>query len=277
MYTYGLDRRLPPAPRRGEATDRVWAGVILAELRQAAIGYTEAALESTSPDVRRVFERLAYDTSRKHEQLTAILQQNRLLEPAFAAPAAEVQRAAAQAAETARAARAFAASRAVSAASTAPSAPQPGYVAPRTQGFSTYMGLQQPPYQPPQQPASRPPEFALPHNMPFGGLPGGAYVPPQPQPHFGGGRDAAGPSGPSAGAAHEAPAPTNRIEPEPAVTSAVREEASLGTAPEAPAAEAAAPEAVAAPTATPAPKRSGGRRAKASADAAAAEPEQLTT
>jgi hypothetical protein len=219
-----------------------------------------------------VFERLAYDTSRKHEQLTAILQQNRLIEPAFAAPAAEVQRAAVQAAETARAARAFPASRPGSVAATAPSVPQPGYGAPRTQGYSSYMGMQQPQYQQPQQPASRPPEFALPHNMPFGGLPGGAYVPQQPQQHFGGGGASAGQG---AGAAHEAPAPTSRIEPEPAISSAVREEASLA-APEASAAERPAPEAVASPTAPPAPKRSGGRRAKASADAAA-EPEQVTT
>ncbi len=265
MYTYGLDRRLPPAPRRGEATDRVWSGVILAELRQAAISYTEAALESTAPDVRRVFERLAYDTSRKHEQLTAILQQNRLLEPAFAAPATEVQRAASQAVETARAARAFPASRSVSAAAPAPSVPQPGNSAPRMQGYSPYMSMQ------PPQP-SRPPEFALPHHLPFGGLTGGAYVPPQPQPHFGGGASASSPGGE---ARQEAPAPVSRIEPEPAQSSAVREEASRASAPEASAAEPAAPEAT--PTAPPAPKRGGGRRAKAAAEPAAAEPEQLTT
>ncbi|WP_309121763.1 spore coat protein [Paenibacillus sp.] len=265
MYTNTVGRAQPM--RRGEASDRVWSGVILAELRQAAIGYTEAALESTSPDVRRVFERLAYDTARKHEQLTAILQQNRLLEPAFAAPAEEVRRAAAQAAETVRLARTLQAGRAgtPAASAAAPTVPQMSY-APRNQGYSPYMNM--------QQPQARPPEFALPHNMPFGGLPGGSYVPPQPQ--------AQQPSQaqPQYGAAGTTEAPAPERDPEPAVSSAVREEASLGAvAPPAAASPTAEPAHEAPPTAPPAPKRSGGRRAKASpaVEAAANDPEQLTT
>ncbi|WP_158299475.1 spore coat protein [Paenibacillus antri] len=255
MYTNTVDRA--QSMRRGEASDRVWSGVILAELRQAAIGYTEAALESTAPDVRRVFERLAYDTARKHEQLTAILQQNRLLEPAFAAPFEEVQRAAAQAAETVRLAKTLHQAGRVRTPATAaaPSVPQMSYT-PRIQGYSPYMNMQQPP-------TARPPEFALPHNMPFGGLPGGTYLPPQPQPQA---------------QAQEAPAPQR--EPEPAVSSALREETSLAAvAPPAAESRAAEPAHEAAPTAPPAPKRSGGRRAKAgpAVEAGANEPEQLTT
>jgi len=50
----------------------------------------------------------------------------------------------------------------------------------------------------------RPPEFALPHNMPFGGAPGGSYVPPRPEPHFD--REASQPS--LGGNAESSPAPT---------------------------------------------------------------------
>jgi len=268
MYAGAMERR--PAPRRGEQTDRIWSGVILAELRQAAISYTEAALESTSPDVRRVFERLAYDTARKHEQLTAILQQNRLLEPAFAAPAAEVQRAAAQAAETARSAKTLGAGRAGIPATPPQTPPQTPPYQPRTmQGYSPYINMQQ------QQP--RPPEFALPHNMPFGGLPSGAYVPPQPQQ-----RQIGGVGFGSAGSAEREAPPPHR-DPEPALSSALREEASAergeGSSPAAASGSSAASE-VAEPVAPPAPKRTG-RRAKPSPAVASAtagdETEQSTT
>ncbi|HZG56132.1 spore coat protein [Paenibacillus sp.] len=282
------------APHRGEASDRLWTGVLLDELRQTAIRYTEAALEASSPDVRRVFEQLAYDTVRRHEQLTGIAQQNRLLDPAFAAPVHEVGRVAARAAEAQRAVAQMTAgfgrpSPETGAAPTSPTSPKsPAYAAPpqpsapRWPSYSTYLNMQQ----------ARPPEFALPHQLPFGGAPAGHYTPPQPQPR---------PAPAFAESSRRAssselsyPAPTNAQpaapalassaadeerafpealppmrDPEPARSSAVREEASVeareaGTAgqPEPSAQDApSAPQ----PTAT---KRS--RRAKASAAEAAA-------
>ena len=99
----GMMERTAPT-RRGGLPDAALAGAILGELRQAVLMYMEAALEATTPDVRRLFERLGYDAARKHELLASMMRQHGLLEPGFPAPAPEVQRAASRAAEAAQAA-----------------------------------------------------------------------------------------------------------------------------------------------------------------------------
>jgi chemotaxis protein histidine kinase CheA len=183
--------------RHCELPDRILAGAILGELKQAALEYTEAALEATTPDVRRAFERLAYDTSRKHEQLSSIMLQNQLNEPAFAAPQQEIQREAQRSSALAQSLQQYV----------------KGQLAPQVPAFNSYMSGQQRPMAPTgamytagfanagrnvqggfaaaYQPnasvthtGAQPPEFALPHNMPFGGLPSGSYMPPQPYQHM---------------------------------------------------------------------------------------------
>ncbi|MCI3923337.1 hypothetical protein MO973_24225 [Paenibacillus sp. TRM 82003] len=103
--TVSIDRS--PA-RRSELPDHVLGGAILAELKAAAIAYTEAALDAASPDTRRIFERLAGDSARRYEQLLAILQQNRLAAADYAAPPQELQREAQRASATARAVSTYA-------------------------------------------------------------------------------------------------------------------------------------------------------------------------
>ncbi|HZG87459.1 spore coat protein [Paenibacillus sp.] len=206
----GMMERTAPS-RRGGLPDAVLAGAILGELRQAVLMYMEAALEATTPDVRRLFERLGYDAARQHELLSSMMRQHALLEPGFPAPAQEVQRAASRAAEAARAVT----QRAREPQAPHQAAPQamhqagrqamPQAMAPQFAGAPTMRPAHvyappEPPrfagYAPPQmgaqprlgaqpgpgpQPAPRPPEFAQPHAMPFGGAPTAAYVPPQPQ------------------------------------------------------------------------------------------------
>lgn len=106
MYkTIPIDRS---SGRRGDLPDHVLGGAILAELKSAAIAYTEAALDAASPEARRAFERLAGDSARRYGQLLAILQQNRLAAAEDAALPQEMQREARRAADVARAASAYA-------------------------------------------------------------------------------------------------------------------------------------------------------------------------
>lgn len=76
--------------------DRVLAGVLLSELKQAVLQYMKAALEATSAEVRRTFEQLAYDTVRQYEQLKGMMELNRMAVPAAAASIEEVRREAAR-------------------------------------------------------------------------------------------------------------------------------------------------------------------------------------
>lgn len=143
MISIGAIERLQPLRHGTLLPDRMLAGIILAELKQAAMGYTEAALAAASAEVRRVFEWLAFDTARKHEQLRVIMQQNGLLEQGFAAPAQEVRR---------TAERCRAALRGLQRPMASP---------PPIPSFRPYMDGWRPP-----QSAPGLPEFALPHMPP---------------------------------------------------------------------------------------------------------------
>lgn len=147
----------------------MWSGIILDELRQAAIRYTEAALDSTSPAVQRCFERLARDAANRHELLQAIMLQNRLLEPDAAASAGDVDRAADRAAAMAQSLRRSARRGPTPTPSPGPSPAQ----AASAGGFPTGMPV---PGASLYASAPRPPEFALPRQGAFGGMPAAAYA-----------------------------------------------------------------------------------------------------
>lgn len=85
--------------------DRMLAGILLSELKQAVLQYTKAAMEATCGEVRRTFERLAYDTIRSYEQLRGILELNRMQAPAMAASLQDIRREAARSEEVRRGAK----------------------------------------------------------------------------------------------------------------------------------------------------------------------------
>lgn len=62
--------------------DRFLVGNVLSGLKQAVQVYTEAALEAATPASRRMFQQLAHDAMMKFEQLESMAEQHRLFDAA---------------------------------------------------------------------------------------------------------------------------------------------------------------------------------------------------
>lgn len=133
--------------------DRVIAGALLSGLKQAVLQYTRASMEARAVEVRRTFERLAYDTARKHDQLLGIMELNRLSEPVYAVPAQDIQREAARGEEVRRSCMQFVRERLSASAGWQ----RPAFAPSGMQSMNA----------PAVSNASHPPEFMLPHDVPM--------------------------------------------------------------------------------------------------------------